>query len=491
MLSAPDYVALQARLRPNHLAARNLATGETWSYAAFDRAIGRFHAALVFCGVGAGDRVTVLAKNRAELIMLHLACARLGAIYVPLNWRLAATEIDALIADAAPTLMLSDPDFNANAMTLAALTDLAAATTPITSALADPDRPSLLLYTSGTSGKPKGVLLSERNLEAQGRHFALLGQVIAQSVILCDAPMFHTIGLVANIRPALMQGGSLLISDGFAPARTLARLADPALGVTHYFCVPQMAAMLRADPSFDPTKLLGLTAIFSGGAPHAAAAIAAWLHDGIPIADGFGMSETGTISCMPLDPTAIAARLGAVGAIPPSIRIRIIDDQGNDQSASMIGEILIQGDHIAQAYWRGPDDAPESITRDGWLHTGDLGRIDPDGFLWLVDRKKDMIISGGENIYPAEIENALAAYPGLADSAVIGVPDQQWGEVGHLFLVPTAETPCQTDAVLAYLTQHLARYKIPKHVTILDQLPRNNAGKLLKAALRQRLDAAR
>ncbi len=490
MVSAPDYVALQARLRPDHIAARNLATDETWSYAAFDQAIAGLNAALRLSGIAAGDRITVIAKNCAELVMLHLACARLGAIYVPLNWRLAAPELQALIEDAAPKLQISDPAFdaNTNAITLAALLDLARNTAPFTTTSgADPDQPSLILYTSGTSGKPKGVLLTERNLEAQGRNFALLGQVTAQSVVLCDAPMFHTIGLVANIRPALMQGGSLLISDGFVPARTLTRLADPALGVTHYFCVPQMAAMLRADPSFDPTKLRRLTAIFSGGAPHAPASIAAWLHDGIPIADGFGMSETGTVSCMPIIPAAIERHAGAVGVIPPTISLRIIDENGNEAPPGGIGEVIVCGANVTSGYWRRPAETQAALTADGWLRTGDLGRMDQHGFLWLIDRKKDLIISGGENIYPAEIENALVACPGLAESAVIGVPDAQWGEVGHLFIVPLATTPCSTESVIAYLTPRLARYKIPKHVTLLDQLPRNNAGKLLKAALRQHL----
>jgi fatty-acyl-CoA synthase len=305
--------------------------------------------------------------------------------------------------------------------------------------------------------------------------------------------MFHVIGLVTNTRPVLMRGGSFVVSDGFVPARTLGRLADPDLAVTHYFCVPQMAAMLRADPSFDPDKLRGLTALFSGGAPHAPESIRAWCRDGIAIADGFGMSEAGTVSCMPLDPALIAMRPGSAGLVPNGIKAQTRDATGRECPPGVQGELFIAGPNLTRAYWRQPDATREAFDADGWFRTGDVACFDDAGYLWLVDRKKDMFISGGENVYPAEIECALAGYPGMAECAVVGVADERWGEVGHLFVVPLQNAAegspapgasLEEPAILAFLEGRLARYKLPKGMSTLTALPRNGAGKILKGELR-------
>ncbi len=320
-----NYLSMQASLQPNRLAARDFSSGRSWTYQAFSLAAAQYAALLVRYGIGQGGRVAALAKNR--LVLLHLACAQIGAMYVPLNWRLAAAEIAALIADAEPGLILGDSLLAGAGIDGMSLDDFAAEAVtlePWGEGAANDEDPSLILYTSGTSGKPKGVLLSERNIWQTARNFSLLGRVTHQSAVLCDSPMFHVIGLVTNIRPVLMRGGAFLVAEGFPASRTGARLADPALAVTHYFCVPQMAAMLRADPAFDPEKLRGLTAIFSGGAPMAADAIRAWTKDGIALANGFGMTENGTVSCMPLDLELIASRPGAAGIIPPGIEARIL-----------------------------------------------------------------------------------------------------------------------------------------------------------------------
>jgi fatty-acyl-CoA synthase len=487
---APDYVALQAKLQPASLAARDLTTGARWTYEEFDRGCSQFGALLQRRGIRAGDRVAVLAKNRVELAQLHLGCARIGAIYVPLNWRLAASELDHLVADAQPGLMIADTALRSVVPAAIPLEEFAAAARcaeSIQRGPADADAPSLILYTSGTSGRPKGVLLSERNIWQTGLNFSVFGRVTHTSVVLCDSPMFHVIGLVTNIRPVLMRGGSFAVSDAFIPARTLDRLADPSLAITHYFCVPQMAAMLRAEPSFDPAKLRGLTAIFSGGAPHAADAIRAWCRDGIPIADGFGMSEAGTVSCMPLDIALIGSRAGAAGLLAATLRAQVRDAHGAECPPGVAGELFIQGESITSGYWRQPDATRDAFDEDGWFRTGDIGRFDEGGFLWLIDRKKDMFISGGENVYPAEIEGALAAYDGIAECAVVGVADERWGEVGHLAVVPMPGVEVDRERILAHLELRLARYKLPKHVSNVPQLPRNAAGKVLKAALRAML----
>jgi fatty-acyl-CoA synthase len=489
---ADDYLALQAQLQPAARAARDLTTGKSWTYQSFDQAASQFAAVLRSRGVGAGDRVASLAKNRAELILLNLACVRVGAIYVPLNWRLSSAEIAALIDDAEPKLLVGDAMLAGAKLKGVALEELILAAQkepPLPRSPLDWDAASLILYTSGTSGRPKGVLLSERNIWQTALNFSLLGRVTHESSFLCDTPMFHVIGLITNIRPAMMRGGSIVVSDGFVPSRTLERLADPALGITHYFCVPQMAALLRADPAFDPSPLRRLTAIFSGGAPHAAAAIRAWCRDGIPIADGYGMSEAGTVSCMPLDTQLIESHAGSAGLIPPGIGAQIRDAQGESCAVGEPGELFIKGANITRGYWRRPDATREAFDDAGWLGTGDIARFDEGGFLWLIDRKKDMFISGGENIYPAEIEAALAAHPFIKECAVIGIDDERWGEVGHLVIVAAQGKAIEWPAIVDYLQSRLARYKIPKSFSVVNALPRNAAGKILKTALRKSLAA--
>ncbi len=488
-----DYLALYARLQPEVPAVADLTSGRQWSYRSFDRVVSQCASLLRSHGVGKGDRVAVLAKNRAELISLHLACARIGAIYVPLNWRLSAPEIEALIEDASPRVLLGDSmlaQTRVDGISIDGFASAAEGAAPLPYEVFDQDCPSLILYTSGTSGQPKGVLLSERNIWQTALNFSLLGRVTHESAVLCDSPMFHIIGLITNVRPALMRGGRCVVSDGFAPARTLARLSDPGLGITHYFCVPQMAAMLRADPAFDPEALRGLTAIFSGGAPHAADAIRAWAKLGIPIADGFGTSEAGTVSCMPLDIDLIDSHAGSAGMVPPGIELRIIDDRCKDCVVGETGEIAVKGASVSVGYWRRPEETRSAFMEQGWFKTGDVGRMDAEGFLWVIDRKKDMFISGGENVYPAEIERALAGYPNMAECAVVGVSDERWGEVGHLVIVPAAGRDIVIAEVIAYLESRLARYKMPRHVRVSDELPRNGAGKVMKKELRAMLGAA-
>lgn len=485
-----DHVAIQARLQPDRLAAVDLASGRRWTYAQLDADIARAAGVLRRRGVGEGDRLAVLAKNRVLLVILHLACARLGAMFVPLNWRLSAGEIHVLIEDADPALIVGDGQLAAAGLDGVNLDVLMAeidGAEPETRTRADRERPSLILYTSGTSGRPKGALLSERNLDQTAINFGRLGKVTHESVFLVDAPMFHIIGLITSIRPVLMHGGTILVSDGFEPARTLGRLADPTLGITHYFCVPQMAATLRRQPAFDASALRRLTAIFTGGAPHPAPDIRAWLAEGVAMVDGYGMSEAGTVFGMPADAALIDARAGSAGLCMPSVFTRIVDDQDRDCPPGVPGELLLKGDNVFRGYWRRPEDTARAFTEDGWFRTGDIALADAEGYHWLVDRKKDMFISGGENVYPAEIEAALADHPAIVECAVVGVPDARWGEIGHLVVTCRDDAVLDLALILSHLENRLARYKLPKALTLVAALPRTASGKIQKTVLRERL----
>ena len=488
MTGFSDYVAFHASSQPGRLAIVDLASERSWTYADFERDVAACARVLTErYGCAPGDRVAVLARNRAEVLVLHLACARTGAIFVPLNWRLSGLEISVIIADAQPRIAFRDvglPDLDGNGVDIDELATQIRTTAPLPVTSCDPERPSLILYTSGTSGQAKGVVLNERNLEQTAINFGILGRVTRDSAFLVDSPMFHIIGLITSVRPALLHGATVLISDGFQPARTLARMADPRLRVTHYFCVPQMAASLRREPGFDARALRGLTALFTGGAPHPAPDIRAWLRDGIPVVDGYGMSEAGTVFGMPVDLALIERKAGCVGFGTPAIRARIVDALERDCAADEPGELLLCGPNVFGGYWRRPVESAAAFTGDGWFRTGDIAVRDSDGYFRLVDRKKDMYISGGENVYPVEVEAALSGFPGLVECAVVAVPDEQWGEVGVCLLVVAAGAQVNEMQLTRYLRERIAHYKIPKRYVYVERLPRTGSGKVRKSDLR-------
>lgn len=498
-LPAPDPLAFQAAAQPDRIAVVDLVGGRRFTYADLDQAVNRCCAWLSSrLGDADGQRIAVLGRNDIAMPILHLAAARLGAIFAPLNWRLTVPELAFQVADASPALLLADAEFMETAEQAAAgqsgtrVMDMAQAFTdwsgmaPVRpTAIPSADRPSTLLYTSGTSGRPKGALLTESNLFFTNVNFSLMNRVNAGSVFLCDMPLFHVVGLVTMARTPLVQGGALVLSRGFDPAVTLARLSDPDLGVTHYMCVPQMAQTLRQHPDYDPARLRRLVALCTGGAPMPAALIQRYSDDGITIADGYGMSEAGTVLGMPItDRARIVSKAGSAGIPGPTLRLRLVDDDGRDVPDGAVGEIWINGPNLSPGYWNRPE-LPTLTQQDGWLRTGDAARRDGDGFYYLVDRKKDMFISGGENVYPAEVEAAVLELDSVAEVAVIGMPDERWGEVGWAYIVPRAGHVVTPEQVLAHLDRRCARYKRPQRVIITASLPRTGSGKVQKHLLRQ------
>ncbi|MEA1648610.1 AMP-binding protein [Nitrospirillum sp. BR 11164] len=497
-LPAPDPVAFQAAAQPDTLALADLTSGRRYTYAALDQAVNRCAAWLAATlGAPASQRVAVLGRNDAAMIVLHLAGARLGSIFAPLNWRLTVPELAFQVRDAEPALLLADAEFLETARRAAEGTATRVLT--LAAAEADWDRaaplrpggpphadtPSTLLYTSGTSGRPKGALLTESNLFFTTVNFGLMNKIGGGSVVLCDMPLFHVVGLVSLARTPLTHGGTLLVSRGFEPSTTLSRLADPALGITHYMCVPQMAQTLRQHPDYDAARLRRLVALCTGGAPMPAALIQRFCDDGITIADGYGMSEAGTVLGMPLgDRARIAAKAGSAGIPGPTVRLRLVDDDGQDVPDGQVGEVWISGPNLSAGYWRRPE-LPTLAQLGGWLRTGDAARRDADGYYYLVDRKKDMFISGGENVYPAEVEAAVMELDCVAEVAVIGVPDERWGETGWAYVVVRAGQTVTPEQVLAHLDGRIARYKRPQRVLIVGSLPRTGSGKVQKHVLRQ------
>jgi fatty-acyl-CoA synthase len=488
VIARVDPVATHGCARGEAPALIDAATGQQWNWREFDAAANRVaHWVMERLGRASGARVAVIARNRAALLILQFGCVRAGAIFVPLNWRLAEAEIATLIADATPALFLGDREFVPDGPDIADLATLTAdfpATAPPAEARRDWADASTLLFTSGTTGKPKGVMVSEENAFWGATNFALGNRVSCDSVFLCDMPLFHTAGLFACARTPILAGGTLIVSRGFDADVTLARLADPALGITHYFSVPQMAQMLWNAPGFAPEKLRGLHVYATGGAPNPAAQIERFVRAGISMSDGFGMSETCSNFGMPVDDAdLLVAKAGSIGLPYLSVEARIVDGSGNDAPDGTVGELWVRGPSVTRGYWQQPEVTARAFT-DGWFRTGDAARRDADGYTFLVDRQKDMFISGGENVYPAEVEAAIAEIDAVAECAVIGVADERWGEVGHAHIVAVPGRIVDPETVIAHCRTRIAAFKVPKAVVLAQSLPRTASGKVQKHLLR-------
>jgi fatty-acyl-CoA synthase len=500
----PARLARHAREISGKTACIDLGSGSRLTYSELDAWVDACAAWLeAELGAPEGERVAALSRNSIDVLSLQLACARVGAIFQPLNWRLPGPELAVLVEDAGPRLLIYETEFSPALVALARFDDMArvafdagpdnfaarvtaAPPAPARAVPAADEAAATLLYTSGTTGRPKGAMISERNARACAESFAAVGQVGADAVFLCDMPMYHTVGLYAVCRTTLHVGATLLISPRFEAGETLRRLADPGLGITHYFCVPQMAQMMRQEPGFSPADLGRLTALCTGGAPIPAAVIHRWVDDGVMIIDGYGMTESGTVLGMPVgDLSLVREKAGSAGRPAPGVSVRLVAPDGRDVAEGGIGELWLKGENITAGYWARPEATAEAFV-DGWLKTGDAARRDADGFYFLVDRWKDMFISGGENVYPAEVEAAILELDEISEVAVIGAPDPRWGESGVAYVVPARGAAITAEAVLAHCRARLAGYKRPRLVELASSLPRTGSGKIRKDLLRER-----
>ncbi|MBB4954270.1 fatty-acyl-CoA synthase [Agrobacterium vitis] len=494
-MESEDPVRFRARVGPDRPAVMDVKTGQALSYAEFDTLIGRIASVLLARAAGAQApvRFAFIGRNSIGQLAACFACQRIGAIFVPINWRLNRVEVEMILEDCQPTLVIfenefsclvkDNPDIAVMAMDGAdGLMGLSQSCHPVDPVYGSGDTLCVLLYTSGTTGVPKGVMLSARNLYFSALNFCFVGDVSCDSVVLCDLPFFHTIGLVALARTAMLMGARLVISDRFIPDRTLAVMSDKAIGVTHYCGVPQIASALRGCEEWNPSALKALKAIFIGGAPLPPVLIERFLEDGIPLVNGYGMSEAGTTCHMPLDSVQIARHPGSIGYPAPLLDLRIVNHAGEEVADGEVGEIWVRGPTVTMGYWNKPE-LTQAAFEDGWYRTGDLARCQ-DGVVYLADRLKDMYISGGENVYPAEVEAAILAHPGVADVAVIGVAHPQWGEVG-IALIVASDNSLEEEQVQAHCAERLSGFKRPKDIIFVETLPRTASGKVLKHVLRQ------
>ncbi len=468
------------------------------SYHELDRNAGRAAGLLIACGVSSGDRVAVLCRNRIEFFELLFACAKIGAILVPLNWRMPATELQQLIDDAEPTLLFFSV---ADAATVADLSlqnmgtialDGADAGSYVTrrdennTIAGDRQWPSdecwYLLYTSGTTGVPKAVIQTYGMAMANYVNIRQGMSIGAGDVTLNYLPLFHTAGINLVTLPTLIEGGEVLVMPGFDLDRTISLLQEGVLDT--FFAVPTVYQQISEHPRFNTLDLSRIRSWGCGGAPMSAGLLKLYFGQGARICNGMGMTETGpTVFIM--DPEHVHEKIGSVGKPQLLSSVRIVDAAENDVAVGESGELWFAGPGVTPGYWQRDDATSEAFSSDGWLRSGDMGRCDEDGYYFIVGRIKDMFISGGENVYPAEVENLLAGHPDILEAAVIAQADEKWGEVGCAFLLLRPQHALPTDDELVdYCRAHLAAYKVPKSFIAVTDFPRTAAGKVQKHLLK-------
>jgi fatty-acyl-CoA synthase len=488
-----SWSARRARMTPGKTAI--VGGGRHYSYAELsERVTGTAHR-LRELGVRPGDRVAYLGRNLPELPQVLFAAGTLGAVFVPLNFRLAPPELAAILDDCAPSVLIWDEAF---ADTVVAVRGTASVRDWL--GVADiqdnglqgrgPGEPidipvslddlCMIQYTSGTSGRPKGVQLSHGNIAWNCFNALLDVDVASDEVILVCAPMFHAGALNNLFLPAFLKGGTAVLMTEFDPARALDLIAEH--GVTWMFGVPAMYSAMTRAPGWDSADLSSVRSLMCAGAPVPETLISTYIKRGLTFAQGYGLTESSPGATF-LRASESVFKAGSAGTPCFFADVRVVRPDLTYVAPHETGQILVSGPNVTSGYWKQPGIAP--FAADGWLATGDAATLDEDGYLYVRGRLKDMFISGGENVYPAEVEQVILQHPAVAECAVISLPDEQWGEVGRAVVVPRPGTDPAPGDVLGFLNGKLARYKIPKSVVFAIELPRNATGKVAKASLQE------
>ncbi len=522
-----SWTARRARKTPHRVAA---SAGErTVTYAELERRVVRLAHGLAGLGVSRGDRVAYLGPNDPTFLETLFATGRLGAVFVPLNTRLAAPELAYCLLDSGARLLV-----HADLEVIPALRRLAGPGTWVSLSAAEAGGPAaggdagggrryddllaaggdapldepvtledtaIIMYTSGTTGRPKGAMLSHGNITWNAVNVVVDADLRPDEVTLVTAPMFHTAALNMSALPTLLKGGRLVIEAGFEPERAIDLIERER--VTCLFGVPAMYAAISHSPRWQTADLSSVRNMLCGGAPVPEPLIHTYLERGLSFIQGYGMTEASPGALL-LDRDRVHEKAGSAGYPHFFTDVRVVrpdlsdpdpsdpdpsDPDPSDESrlsdveVGEKGEIVVQGPNVMRGYWQRPVETAESMS-GGWFHTGDVAVVDADGAVYVVDRVKDMIISGGENIYPAEVESALHEHPAVRDCAVVGVPDPRWGEVGRAAVVLGPGESLTVEQMREFLTGRLARYKIPHFLVVLDELPRNASGKIVRRQLR-------
>ncbi|MEO0787777.1 MAG: long-chain fatty acid--CoA ligase [Bacteroidota bacterium] len=492
-----DWVGKWAIYRPQKLAVKEFESGRSWTYAELNR---KANTLLAYgqreWGLKPGDRIAVMAQNCLEYFLLFSMAQKGGLTLVPLNYRLAIAELEYLLADAQPSLLISEQAYfaqmagvvkgggNIRHLHLENLQALSHADILPKIAQPDPDDPIFILYTSGTTGVPKGVLYTHRMLFWNSANTALSLIVNTDSRTVNCMPPFHTGGWNVLSTPFLHRGGYTCLLKKFDPELVLRAIEDEQ--ATIFMGVPTMLKMMADSPHFEAADTSHLLYMIVGGEAMPIPLIERWHEKGVPIRQGYGMTEVGP-NLTSLHQDDAVRKAGSIGRANYYVQYRIVDEQGLNASPGESGELWLKGPNVTPGYWR-KEGATQKSKIDGWFRTGDLVREDEEGYLYVVDRIKNMFISGGENVYPAEVERILLSHQAIVEAAVVGLPDDRWGEVGCAFLVLTPETELSHSEVINFCLSKLAKFKVPKHIKLLKELPKNDTGKIDRKALKKSID---
>ncbi len=504
-----DYLGRRTIYSPEALAVVD--AGKTpelrLTYAQMNERANRLANGLVdLASIGHGDRVAMLALDGVEHLDVLFACGKLGAIHTALNWRLHWRELQQILAEVTPTVLIYDDAFKDSVAELAQADSsvrhwvhldgtgipdsrdfnellTAAPATPRTCETLIEEDIAAIVFTGGTTGLPKGAQISHRQIAWNGLN-SVIHDVNRNDVYLNVFPMFHVGGLFVYTLPQVIMGGTTVLLKRFDPERVLELLQRER--ATIFAAVPAMYQMLTQARIWADADLSSLRFCTSGGAPLPVPLVEQYTREkGIRFKQGFGMTEFGP-GLFALAPEDAIRKAGSIGRPNFYIDARIVDAENRPLGPNQVGELVLKGPSIASGYFNNAAAWGKVIDEDGWFHTGDLARYDEDWHFYIVDRLKDMFISGGENVYPAEIEAAMYRHPAVFQCAVVGVPDPKWGEVGKAFVVLKPDQAASVEELLTHLNEQLARYKIPRHVEFVTALPISAAGKVLRRELRER-----
>jgi fatty-acyl-CoA synthase len=500
MIQNQDWINQWAIYSPNKIAVSEFETGRELSYGDLNRMSKRLaHHLQNEFGIQKGDRIAVLAENCLEFIILFGAAQKNGCTLVPLNYRLTSAEIDYLLENSSPKMVINEAKFqnlldgtenykningkwSVEAMKNLCDTSLTQTTDKHFEVISvEEDHPIFILYTAGTTGFPKGAIYSHKMLFWNSINTAMSLIINSESRTINCMPPFHTGGWNVLLTPFLHHGGYTCLMKKFEPEAVLKLLQSEKASI--FMGVPTMLKMIAETPAFEKADFSELYYLIVGGEPMPIPLIEQWQQKGVPVRQGYGMTEVGP-NLTSLHQSDAVRKKGSIGRPNFYVQITIVDQKGNEVTANEPGELLLKGPMVTPGYWNNPEATSKTIENE-WFHTGDMVRQDEEGYLYVVDRIKNMYISGGENVYPAEIERVILEIPAVSAVAIIGLPDSKWGESGKAFVVKRKDKALNADDIIAYCKTKLAKFKVPKSVVFLDELPKNDAGKLNKLALRE------
>jgi fatty-acyl-CoA synthase len=505
-INVGNWIRKWATIQPDKTAL--IEEGTQYSYRNLNRRINRLSNFLLGAGLKQGDRVAVLLRNCHEYIEIFFALSKIGGILVPLNWRLVLPELEFIIEDSGSRFIIFDGDFINNAITLQEKIpmDLAIVCTTEESRIkslpdwmvdyeaaldscsdlepqmawpAGGEDAHILMYTSGTTGLPKGAMLSHRKTFFNVLNADIYFNLSRHDIAIIVRPMFHSGGLIVDMAPVLYKGGTIVIKRRFGFTEILETAEQYKVTILELPATVYNFMLEECD--ITQYELSTVKCCFTGGERVPIALLQSFAEKGITISQIYGLTEASTIFWLPIDKAI--AKMGSVGQPVVHGEVSIVDGRGKNVNSGEIGEIIVRGPILMSGYWKRPD-LTKKVIKDGWLYTGDLARMDEDGYVYIVDRKKNMFISGGENVYPAEVEKALFSHPAVLDVAVIGIPDKKWGEAGKAFIEPKEGQSITTDEIRAFLVDKLARYKIPQYIEFIGKLPKTASGKIKKNLLK-------